>query len=110
MVDAAEFFNNRPCTVRSWVIDADGTDERQLDALEDGCANPPLWSPDGTRIAAQLITSTTEEPANDFHLGIVSVDDTSDPVVLSDFWGGSWQPVAAPLPPAPVLAGASPAP
>ena len=29
-VDPSEYVHDRPCTVRTWIIDADGTDERQL--------------------------------------------------------------------------------
>ena len=81
-------FNGRPCTVRTWVIDADGSDERQLPSLEDGCAIQPPWSPDGTRLAVLLVTSTDEEPALDFHLGIV-VADTSQPAGPVGHGGGS---------------------
>ena len=78
-------------------IDRDGSHERQLDELGDGCGTPPLWSPDGTRLASVLITP---QPGQDplFRLGIVIVDGKSAPVTLGDGCG-SWQPVAAPLPP-----------
>ena len=29
-VDPSEYVHDRPCTVRTWVIDADGSDEREL--------------------------------------------------------------------------------
>lgn len=80
--------------MRIWVINADGSGERQLDPLTDGCDSAPRWSPDGTRLLASLIVD------NAFHVGVVSVDGTEPPVILPD-GGASWQPVVAPLPPAP---------
>jgi len=108
-VDPSEYFNGRPCTVRTWIVDADGSDEHRLDELGDGCGLPPLWSPDGTRLASVLIASTPDDPELKFHLGIVMVDGSSPPLILADAYG-SWQPVAAPLPPAPSFAVNSPAP
>jgi Tol biopolymer transport system component len=106
-VDPSEYVNSRPCTVRTWIIDADGSDERELAELGDGCDAPPRWSPDGTRLASVLIEQTPDDPemsgASDssvgvpFHLGFVMVDGSSPPVLLQDAIG-SWQPVAAPLP------------
>lgn len=106
-VDPSEFVNERPCTARMWVIDADGTDERRLDDLGDGCDAPPLWSPDGTRLSGSFVASTDTEPGLGSHLGIVTVDGSSPTVILEDGPSVSWQPVAAPLPPAPSF---SPAP
>ncbi len=96
-VDPSEYANHRPCTVRTWIIDQDGTNERRLDELGDGCGTPEVWSPDGTRIASVLITP---QPGQDplFRFGIVMVDGSKPPVILGDAYG-SWQPVAAPLPP-----------
>ena len=44
-----------------------------------------------------------------FHLGFVMADGSSEPVILPDGYG-SWQPVVAPLPPAPAVATGSPIP
>ena len=97
-VDPSEYANGRPCTVRTWLIDQDGSNERQLDELGDGCGTPPLWSPDGTRIASVLITPQAgQDPL--FRLGIVMVDGKSQPVILGDAYG-TWQPVVAALAPA----------
>jgi Tol biopolymer transport system component len=100
-VDPSEYFFDRPCTARIWVIDADGANERRLDDLVDGCDAPPLWSPDGTRLSATLIASTAAQPDLGMHLGIITVDGSSPTVILLDGPSVSWQPVAAPLPPAP---------
>jgi Tol biopolymer transport system component len=102
-VDPSEYVNDRPCTVRTWIVDADGTDERELPTtLGDGCGTPPQWSPDGTRLAGHLIVYTPDAPPDSpvgipFHLGFVMADGSSEPVVLQDGYG-SWQPVVAPLP------------
>ena len=54
-VDVSERWHDRPCTMRVWVINADGSGERRLDPLVDGCVLPPIWSPDGTRLLSLLI-------------------------------------------------------
>jgi Tol biopolymer transport system component len=97
-VDPSEYANGRPCTVRTWLMDQDGSNERQLDELGDGCGTPEVWSPDGTRIASVLITPQAAGQDPLFRFGIVMVDGSSPPVILGDAYG-SWQPIAAPLPP-----------
>jgi Tol biopolymer transport system component len=97
-VDPSEYVNGRPCTVRTWLIDQDGSNERQLDELGDGCGTPPLWSPDGTRLASVLITPQGPGQDPQWWFAVVRVDGSSPPVSLGDAYG-SWQPVAAPLPP-----------
>jgi dipeptidyl aminopeptidase/acylaminoacyl peptidase len=108
-VDPSEYVNDRPCTVRTHLIDRDGRNEQELPDLGDGCPAPPLWSPDGTRLASVLITP--QGPGQDplWSLAVVMVDGSRPPLILGDRWG-SWQPVAAPLPPAPSFAPASSAP
>jgi Tol biopolymer transport system component len=109
-VDPSEYFAGRPCTARTWVVDADGTNERRLDPLVEGCAPAPLWSPDGTRLAGLLIVPTPDDPNLGFHYGVMSVDGSDPEVGLQDGDAGSWQPVVAPIPPAPSFEVASPAP
>ena len=99
-VDPSEYFADRPCTARTWVVDADGTNERRLDPLVEGCAPPPRWSPDGTRLAGVLIVATPDDPNLGFHYGVMSVDGSDPQVALQDADAGSWQPVVAPIPPA----------
>jgi Tol biopolymer transport system component len=100
-VDPSEYVQGRPCTARTWLVDADGTNERQLDPLVEGCAPPPQWSPDGTRLAGLLIVATPDDPNLGFHYGIMTVDGSDPQVALQDGGAGSWQPVVAPIPPAP---------
>ena len=122
-VDPSEYWSGRPCTARTWVIDAHGTNEgHRLEELGDLCAFAPTWSPDGTRLASILIASAPGDPERQvrpgaapsplwWHLGFVIVDGGIPPVILaSDISGGNWQPVAAPLPPAPSFAAVSPTP
>jgi Tol biopolymer transport system component len=106
-VDPAERLDDRPCTVRTWIIDSDGTDMRRLEPIGDGCDLPVSWSPDGTRLAVLLIDMA--DPSHPFHLSMITLDGSEPVVTLQDATSGSWQPVAAPLPPPPSLA-ASPAP
>lgn len=101
-VDPSEYVHDRPCTVRTWVIAADGSNERELAELGDGCWAAPLWSPDGTRLASVLIVQMPDDPAPvetgnsaegvPFHLGFVMVDGSTPPVILQDAYG-SWQPL-----------------
>ena len=100
-VDPSEYVNDRPCTARIWIVDSDGTNERRIEDLGNGCDAAPVWSPDGTRISASLVASTDAEPSLVPHLGIITVDGSSPTVILRDAPGVSWQPVVAPLPPAP---------
>lgn len=109
-VDPSEYINDAPCTARIWIVDSDGSNERRIDDLGNGCDAAPLWSPDGTRISASLVASTDAEPSLGPHLGIITVDGSSPTVILQDGPLVSWQPVAAPLPPAPSFRAASPTP
>ena len=100
-VDPSEYVQGAPCTARVWVVDVDGTNERRLVPLVGGCAPPPQWSPDGTRLAVVLIVATPDDPTVGFHYGVMTVDGDEQEVALQDGGGGSWQPVVAPIPPAP---------
>ena len=103
-VDPSEYWQDRPCTMRVWVVNADGSGERQLDPLVDGCVLPPVWSPDGTRLLSLLIVDDY------FHVGVLAADGDDPPVVFDQSYGASWQAVAAPLPPARSFAAGSAAP
>ena len=109
MVDPSEYINDSPCTVRTWVIDADGSNERRLDDLGT-CEAPPRWSPDGTRLSGSFIASTAADPTLGPHLGIITIDGSRPTVILPDGTSVSWQPVAAPLPPPPSFPTTSPSP
>ena len=100
-VDPSEYFQGASCTARAWVVDADGTNERRLDPLMEGCAPAPEWSPDGTRLAGALIVATPTDPNLGVHYGVMTVDGSDPQVALQDGGAGSWQPVVAPIPPAP---------
>ena len=104
--DVMEWVNNRPCTVVTWVIDADGTNERRLEGLGTDGSQPSLWSPDGTRILGHTVEVI--DGIEQFGLYIVTVDGSSPLVTIDDTHVddgiATWQPVAAPLPPAPSFA------
>lgn len=104
VVDRAERFQDRGCSVRAWVVNADGTGEKRLEPLADQCDWPLRWSPDGTRLAMLLVDPTPPDPDHAFHLSMVTVDGSEPVVTLSDSTDGSWQPVVAALPPAPSFA------
>ena len=104
VVDPSEYWQERPCTMRVWVVNADGSGERRFDPLVDGCVQPPVWSPDGTRLLSLLIVDDY------FHVGVLAADGDDPPVVFPQSYGASWQPVAAALPPAPSFAAGSPTP
>ena len=74
-------------------------------------APPPMqWSPDGTRLAGVLIVPTPDDPNLGFHYGVMTVDGDDPQVALLDGDAGSWQPVVAPIPPAPSFEAAPRAP
>ena len=59
-----------------WVMNADGSGERQLTHFkaEDGSPQWPAWSPDGTRLAVQSGKYSREKPAeNTAHIWLVDV-------------------------------------
>ena len=87
-VDPSEYVHDRPCTVRTWIIDADGSDERQLDEIGDGCGAPPLWSPDGTRLASVLIVTLPGDPEMVETGGLVGH-------ACRSIWASSWSTAAA---------------
>ncbi len=94
-VDPAEYFNDRPCTVRTWVADRDGTNAREIAYLEDHWP-APAWSPDGTRLLGTLVNSELPEK---FQFAVIPVDEDETAVALPNASGsGSWQPKAVPLP------------
>jgi TolB protein len=97
-VDPSEYANGRPCTARTSIINRDGSNELLLPDLGDNCDLPPLWSPDGTRIASVLITPQGAGQDPLWHFAVRKVDGSSPPVILGDAYG-TWQPVVAPLPP-----------
>ena len=102
LVDPTEWVSGRPCTAAIWVIDAAGTNPRRLDGLQpDPDFQPPVWSPDGTR----LVGVGYEAGAGSLYF--VTVDGSDAPVTVDvslDVFAGTWQPVAAPIPPAPSFA------
>ncbi len=102
LVDPAEWKNDRPCTTSTWVVDADGSNERRLEGFGPDPV-PPLWSPDGTRISG---AGPTQDSAR-LGLYFVTVDASSPLVIVevnNDLGGGSWQPFAVPFPLAPAVA------
>ncbi len=120
-VDPSEYWAGRPCTARTWVIDVDGDNERQLEELGDNCYPAPAWSPDGTRLASVVIAAAPGDPERQvrpgaessqlwWHLAFVMLDGSRSTVIAHDFSSGSWQPVAVPLPPGPSFAASSSSP
>jgi Tol biopolymer transport system component len=97
-VAAPDLVNGRLCTVRTWLINQDGSNERQLAELNEGCGVPVTWSPDGTRLANVFISGHGTPGDETWRFAISMVDGSAPPVLLGDAYG-SWQPVAAPLPP-----------
>jgi Tol biopolymer transport system component len=76
------------------VADADGSNERQLEELGDGCDFGPAWSPDGTRLMGLWIDTDPANPdPGPFYLSVVTLDGSEEPVHLLDVAGASWQPV-----------------
>jgi Tol biopolymer transport system component len=105
IVAPAEYVNGRPCTMATWVMNADGTNPHRLPGLGTDAGQAPLWSPDGTRLVGNTVrvVSGTEH----YDMYIVTADGSSPIVTVDDVGIATWQPVAAPLPPAPSFAAGS---
>jgi Tol biopolymer transport system component len=101
LVDPAEWVLGRPCTAATWVADADGTNQRRLDGLGDVSGFAPFWSPDGTRLTGLAVEQAAGDPEQHFNGYVVTVDGSSPTVTINDVGIATWQPVAAPLSPAP---------
>jgi Tol biopolymer transport system component len=101
-VDPSEYYNDRPCTVRTWVSDRDGGNAREIPDLKNNWP-APLWSPDESRLLGSLVDS---DIPGEFQLSIIPVGYVGTVVRLPNASGtGSWQPLAAPLPPPPSFSG-----
>jgi dipeptidyl aminopeptidase/acylaminoacyl peptidase len=101
IVDPSEYIDNRPCTMAVWiadVVDMGVTNERQLSVRTTDDAQPPLWSPDGTRIVGNTIHVRDGVEHGDLY--IETIDGISPPVYVEDVGYATWQPIAAPLGPA----------
>jgi hypothetical protein len=83
----------------TWVADADGTNQHRVDGLGADDFQPPFWSPDGTRLVGDMVEVIDSEER--YHLYVVAADSSSPLVPIYDAGFATWQPVAAPLPPAP---------
>jgi hypothetical protein len=92
----------------AWVINADGTNPHRLPGLGTDDGQAPLWSPDGTRLVGSTVRVVAGVEHYDMY--IVTVDGSSPMVTVDDVGFAMWQPVAAPLPPAPSFAAGSPTP
>ena len=77
----------------------DGTNAHRIEGLWTDDAQPPLWSPDGTRILGNSVDVI--DGVEHYDLAIVTVDGNSPIVTVDDVGFATWQPVAAALGPGP---------
>jgi Tol biopolymer transport system component len=97
IVEPSERVNGRQCTMAVWITDHDGTNPRRLQTLGSDDTQPPLWSPDGTRIVG--ITVEVIDGVEHYDLYIETVDGSSPVVIVDDVGYATWQPVVAPIGP-----------
>ena len=112
-VDSPEIRDGQECSVGTWVIDADGTNKRRLDTPVANGTQLPLWSPDGTRVLTNWLIPIPGDAVEPNSLYVTTVDGSSAVVTIdapTHVGLATWQPVAAPLPPAPSFAAVSPTP
>jgi Tol biopolymer transport system component len=108
IVDPSEDVNGRPCTVATWVANADGSNAHRVPGLGSDDGQPPFWSPDGTRLLGNTVRVVGGNEHYDLY--IVTIDGSSPMVTIDDVDVATWQPLAAPLPPAPSFPAVSPSP
>jgi Tol biopolymer transport system component len=95
IVEPSEWINRRPCTMAVWVTDADGANAHRLEVLGTDDSQPPLWSPDGTRIVGNTVDVIDDVEHYDMY--IETIDGSSPVVYVDDVGFATWQPVVAPL-------------
>ena len=108
IVDPSEYVHGRPCTMATWVANADGSNAHRVPGLGTDDAQPPFWSPDGTRLLGNTVRVVGGNEHYDLY--IVTIDGSSPMVTIEDVDVATWQPLAAPLPPAPSFPAVSPSP
>ena len=95
IVEPSGYVNFRPCTMAVWIADADGANARRIEGLGSDQTQPPLWSPDGTRIVGNTVDVIDGEEHYDMY--IATVDGGSSLVTVDDVGYATWQPVPGAL-------------
>ncbi len=77
-------------TTDVWVMNADGTDQKQL--TDNGWG--PVWSPDGTRIAytGRRLTGSRIRPNQINEVWVMNADGTDQKQLTDNGWGPVWSP------------------
>jgi len=108
IVDPSEYVHGRPCTMATWVANADGSNAQRVPGLGSDDGQPPFWSPDGTRLLGNTVRLVGSSEHYDGY--VVTIDSSSPMITIEDVGVATWQPRAAPLPTAPLLPAVSPSP
>lgn len=108
IVDPSDYLHGRPCTMATWVANADGSNAHRVPGLGTDAAQAPFWSPDGTRLLGNTVRVVSG--AEHYDMYVVTIDGSSPMVTVEDVDVATWQPRAAPLPPAPSFPAISPSP
>jgi Tol biopolymer transport system component len=91
IVDPSRYLDGRPCTMEVWITDAEGANGSPLQTLTSDDSQPPLWSPDGSRIVGNTIRMVGG--VEHYDLYVETVDGSSPVMTVEDVGFATWQPV-----------------
>jgi Tol biopolymer transport system component len=91
IVDPSRYVHGRPCTMEVWITDAQGANGSPLQTLTSDDSQPPLWSPDGTRIVGNTIRMVGGDEHYDLY--VETIDGSSPVMTVEDVGFATWQPV-----------------
>lgn len=90
------FASRRDKKSQIYIMDADGSDPKNLSAKPDRDDNEPVWSPDGKHILFRSYFSNRTSTSGSWDLWVMDADGSNQINLSGDHthsdWGGAWSP------------------